>query len=53
MAAGKNRWALVAGAGIAVFMAQLDATVVQVALPTIEADFGTATSLSQWVVLAY
>ena len=53
MGDGKNRWALVLAAGIAVFMAQLDATVVQVALPTIEADFDAETSLSQWVVLAY
>lgn len=34
-------------------MAQLDATVVNVALPTIEAEFGVGTSLTQWIVLGY
>lgn len=44
---------MVAATGIAVFMAQLDATVVNVALPTIEAEFGIGTSLTQWIVLGY
>lgn len=48
-----NRWRLVAAAGIAVFMAQLDVTVVNVALPTIEHEFGTGPSVAEWVVLGY
>ncbi|TDC46678.1 MFS transporter [Actinomadura sp. KC345] len=49
----RNRWWLVAATGLAVFMAQLDVTIVNVALPTIEHDFGTSTSLTEWVVLGY
>lgn len=48
-----NRWWLVAGAGLVVFMAQLDASIVSVALPAIEADLGVRTSASAWVVLGY
>lgn len=50
---GGDRWWLVAATGIAIFMAQLDGTVVIVALPSIEHDFGIGTSLTEWVVLAY
>jgi MFS family permease len=49
----RNRWWLVVATGIAVFMAQLDGTIVTVALPTIEEDFGIGTSLTQWVVLGF
>lgn len=48
-----NRWWLVIAAGAAVFMAQLDVTVVNVVLPTIERDFGTSTSVTEWVILGY
>jgi len=48
-----DRWLLVVTAGLAIFMAQLDTTIVNVALPTIEADLGVTTTLAQWVVLAY
>ncbi|TDE44535.1 MFS transporter [Nonomuraea mesophila] len=49
----RNRWWLVAASGIAVFMTQLDATVVNVAIPTIQEEMGIGPSLAQWVVLAY
>ncbi|WP_166356191.1 MFS transporter [Phytoactinopolyspora limicola] len=49
----RNRWWLVIAAGLAVFMAQADVTVVHVALPTIEADFGIGTTLTQWIILGY
>lgn len=52
-AVARTNWLVVAATGVAVFMAQLDATVVNVALPTIEAEFGIGTSLTQWIVLAY
>jgi MFS family permease len=48
-----DRWWLVVSAGLAVFMAVLDMSVVNVALPMIESDFGTTTSVSEWVVLGY
>jgi len=48
-----NRWWLVIASGAAVFMAQLDVTVVNVVLPTIERDFGTSTSVTEWVILGY
>ena len=48
-----NRWSLVAAAGLIVFMAQLDATIVLVALPSIQDDLGASTAATQWVVLAY
>jgi MFS family permease len=52
-AVGRNRWWLVAGMGLAVFMAMLDLSVVNVALPAIEQDFGTWASITEWIVLGY
>lgn len=49
----RNNWWLVAAAGLAVFMAALDTSIVTVALPTIEADFGVRPSVTEWVVLGY
>lgn len=49
----RSRWGLVVAAGLAVFVAQLDATIVNIALPSIEDDLGTTTSAVQWVVLGY
>lgn len=40
-------------AGLAIFVAQLDATIVNVALPTIGAEFGADVTVVQWVVLGY
>jgi MFS family permease len=48
-----DRWGLVVAASLAIFVAQLDATVVNVALPTIGASFGFGASAVQWVVLGY
>lgn len=42
-----NNWWLVGIAGLIIYMAQLDTTIVQVALPTIENDLGTRTALIQ------
>src|SRR5918998_1374566 len=49
----QDRWWLVAAAGLAVFMASVDMSIVSVALPVIERDLQVPTSLSEWVVLAY
>jgi MFS family permease len=48
-----ERWGLVLAAGFAIFVAQLDATIVNVALPTIGAAFGADATVVQWVVLGY
>jgi len=50
---GENRWTLVAGVGLVVFMATLDATAVAIALPAIERGYGVTTSVTEWVVLGY
>jgi MFS family permease len=49
----RNRWWLVVAAALAVFMASVDMTIVNVALPVIERDFEIATSTTEWIVLAY
>jgi MFS family permease len=49
----RNRWWLVAAAGLAVFMASVDMSIVNVALPVVERDFEIPTSTTEWVVLAY
>lgn len=49
----RDRWWVVVAAGLAVFIAVLDMSVVNVALPVIERDFATTTSVSEWVVLGY
>ena len=49
----RDRWALVAAAGLAVFMAQLDATIVNVALPALGQRLHASAPLVQWVVLGY
>lgn len=49
----RNRWWLVAAAGLAVFMASVDMSIVNIALPVIEADLEIPTSMTEWVVLAY
>jgi MFS family permease len=43
----------VVAAGLAIFVAQLDATIVNVALPTIGAALGAGATVVQWVVLGY
>lgn len=48
-----DRWGLVVAASLAIFVAQLDATVVNVALPTIGDSFGVGATVVQWVVLGY
>lgn len=49
----RDRWWLVVAVGLAVFMASVDMSIVNVALPAIERDFGIATSSTEWVVLGY
>jgi EmrB/QacA subfamily drug resistance transporter len=49
----RDRWWLVAGLGLAVFMAMLDMSIVNVALPVIQREFATRASVTEWVVLGY
>jgi EmrB/QacA subfamily drug resistance transporter len=49
----RNQWWLVIAAALAVFMASVDMSIVNVALPAIERDLGIATSITEWIVLAY
>ncbi|MGP4022736.1 MFS transporter [Actinomadura sp. 3N407] len=49
----RNHWWPVAGSGLVVFMATLDTSIVAVALPALERDFGVRTSATEWVVLGY
>ncbi|HEX6360031.1 MFS transporter [Actinophytocola sp.] len=48
-----DRWGLVVAASLAIFVAQLDATIVNVALPTIGSSFDAGAGTVQWVVLGY
>ncbi|MCM0674517.1 MFS transporter [Micromonospora phytophila] len=49
----RNRWWLVVAAGLAVFMAMLDMSIVGIALPNIGADFDVSPAAAEWVVLGY
>ena len=49
----RNRWGVVVGLGLLVFMATLDATAVAIALPAIERGYGVTTTVTEWVVLGY
>jgi EmrB/QacA subfamily drug resistance transporter len=48
-----ERWLGLIGLCLGVFMFTLDSSIVNVALPTLVAAFGTAFATIQWVVLAY
>lgn len=52
-AALPGRWLGLAGVCTGVFMFTLDASIVNVAMPTLVQAFGTTFSTVQWVVLAY
>ncbi len=47
------RWLVLAGVMIATFMAVLDATIVNVALPKLMASFGVTVDRVEWVLTAY
>jgi EmrB/QacA subfamily drug resistance transporter len=48
-----KRWWILAVLGIAQLMVVLDATVVNIALPTAQADLGFSDNARQWIVTAY
>jgi DHA2 family multidrug resistance protein-like MFS transporter len=49
----RDRWSVVVAGGLTVFMAGLDLSIVNVALPSIGADLGLRPGLVAWVVLGY
>ena len=54
MTAGRvNPWLVLVLVCLAQFMVILDATIVNVALPSIQADLGISESSLQWIVNAY
>jgi EmrB/QacA subfamily drug resistance transporter len=48
-----NRWAVLALLGVAQLMVVLDATIVNIALPSAQLDLGFSTENRQWIVTAY
>jgi EmrB/QacA subfamily drug resistance transporter len=48
-----NRWAVLALLGIAQLMVVLDATIVNIALPSAQRELGFSTDSRQWVITAY
>jgi len=50
---GASRWLVLAIVGLAQFMVVLDATVVNVAMPSIQLDLGIKQSNLQWIINSY
>ena len=48
-----NRWAILALLGVAQLMVVLDATIVNIALPSAQRTLGFSTDSRQWIVTAY
>ncbi|MFF3375355.1 MFS transporter [Streptomyces sp. NPDC002680] len=49
----RDRWLLVAAAGLAVFMATIDMSIVNVAMPAIQKDLDTEPTVTEWVAIGY
>lgn len=48
-----RKWYVLAAVSTSVLLATIDGSIVNVALPTMQADFGTSFNVIQWVALAY
>ena len=48
-----RRWLILAILGLAQLMVVLDATIVNIALPSAQADLGFSDSNRQWIITAY
>jgi len=48
-----KKWYVMAAVGMGIFLATIDGSIVNVALPTLVQDFGADFATVQWVVLAY
>lgn len=49
----KTSWFILVAIELGVFMAMLDITIVNIALPTIQQEFNTSYISTQWIVNAY
>ena len=49
----KNKWYILFSVGMGVFLATIDASIVNIALPTLVKTFNTKFSVVQWVTLSY
>ena len=49
----QGKWLIFLSVAIGIFMSTLDSSIVNVALPTIMADFGAPLSTMEWVVIIY
>jgi EmrB/QacA subfamily drug resistance transporter len=52
-AVGQHKWKVMLAVGMGVFLATLDGSIVNVALPTLAREFASPFSAVEWVVLAY
>jgi EmrB/QacA subfamily drug resistance transporter len=50
---GRNKWLIFVFVAVGIFMSTLDSSIVNIALPTIMADFGVPLSTMEWVVMIY
>ena len=48
-----RKWYVMAAVAMSIFLATIDGSIVNVALPTLTRDFGAAFAVVQWVVLVY
>lgn len=48
-----RKWYVLVAVGTSILLATIDGSIVNVALPTMRADFGTSFNVIQWVALAY
>jgi EmrB/QacA subfamily drug resistance transporter len=51
--AHKNKWYILFSVGMGVFLATIDSSIVNIALPTLVKSFNTKFAVVQWVVLSY
>jgi EmrB/QacA subfamily drug resistance transporter len=51
--ASNHKWLAIAGVGTAVFMATLDASIVNISLPTLVQELHTSFATIEWVILSY
>jgi len=49
----KNKWRILFSVGMGVFLATIDASIVNIALPTLVKSFNTKFAVVQWVALSY
>jgi len=50
---GRHKWLVLSTVSVGTFMATLDASIVNISLPTIQQHFGVSLSTVEWVVVAY